>query len=98
MIKTTWTCDRCSKTQDTPEQMWVIKVNLQHLTDVGRYATINTSYEAVTVHWCRVCCEAFELLGRHANKAQQLIAPAPTPTLEDLLREIVREEIQQVNL
>jgi hypothetical protein len=42
--------------------------------------------------WCRACVEEFDLLPRIELK--DVPKPEPAPTFEDLLREIVREEVE----
>lgn len=88
MIKTTWTCDRCAKNQDTPEQMWEVGATLKSADT--RHHNPRTDSK-VTQLWCRTCCETYPFLFPVSREAPK---PAPVPTLEDFLREIIREEIQ----
>jgi hypothetical protein len=39
--------------------------------------------------WCRECCNTLQLITVSTQP------PVPPPTMEDLLREIIREEIQE---
>lgn len=87
MIKTTWTCDKCKKEQDTPEQMWEVGVTLKS-ADNRHYATRTET--KVTQLWCRECCEVYPFI----FPTDKEIPTATAPTFEDFLREIFREEIQ----
>jgi len=80
--KTTYTCDRCKQESDVYGWLNTISVSI-------------TRYPQHTAEWCDDCVIALGVvlpstLGRgHAQ------APQPAPTIEDMIREIVRSEIQQ---
>lgn len=86
MIATRYICDKCGNSQETSSQMFSVGVVIEH---VGF-----TTYTRpkVTVLWCRKCTEEMRLLERgEAEQAKNPLPPAPT--LEDMIREIVQEEI-----
>ena len=88
MIITTYTCDKCGHAQDKNDQMWNIGVVIGH--DASIYYG-NRTPNPVQL-WCRDCIEGLGLLppGGGAKDAPPL--PDPPPTLEDMIREIVRQE------
>jgi hypothetical protein len=86
MKKTILTCDRCKKEVDGLNQVAAGIRKENYSTYGGRATTINSPYMA---EWCQVCCEIVGLYNYD---------PPPTPeqtqiTLEELIREIIREEI-----
>lgn len=86
-IKTTWTCDKCGHSQDTGAQMWGIRLHVNHMTyDDG---PSSSKHDAL---WCRDCTEGAHLLPPYDKDETKHIPPVP-PTLEDLIREIVRSEL-----
>lgn len=89
MITTTYTCDRCGQTQEKsregPIQFWTITV------------TFSSGYGESTAHdvlWCRPCAELFCILRPKLSASGQPVPQPTQPTLDDLIRAIVREEIQ----
>lgn len=86
MKKTILTCDRCGKEVDK-------------LTEVGagaRYYYHANNSSALHQHaaeWCDVCCIEWGI--QTPGKSVDAAPITPEPTLEDFLREIVREEIEQ---
>jgi len=87
MITTIYTCDKCGHAQDTKEQMWQVQVSIG---SIGERPSQNRAHAA---DWCRKCAEAAHLLPdvRHKEAKEEL---PPPPTLEDLVRQIVREEME----
>jgi hypothetical protein len=84
MIVTTYSCDRCGHSQTTDDQMWGISVHLSHngTTHVPQHKQL----------WCRKCVEVVGIFPPRPS-AKKAETRAPTPTLEDMLREMIREEI-----
>lgn len=85
MITTTYTCDRCKATQDTDKQFW----------KVGAACWQSTQHAPGTFDWkfmhvCRSCAEIMGFLPGDAKKQDPAVEP---PTLEDIIREIVQNEI-----
>ena len=83
MIVTTYTCDKCKKTQANSKQMWWIRI----IVDTSEHSS--TSYARIKRYWCRDCCNEFNLV----TDPPQTVPAAPQPTFEETLRELIREEI-----
>lgn len=92
--KTTYTCDKCGRTED--HQSFLFKLS----TSVDKY---QYSYRIETTHkqafhakpvqtdWCGECCAKLGLAELiDAPKAEE---PSPPMSMEDFIREIIREEI-----
>lgn len=83
----TVTCDRCKtdlsvEAQKTYGQVWDVEV---------RFTRTKTSL--MKAEWCRTCCVEMGILGDEAERAK--VNPVePKPTIEDFIREIVREETE----
>ena len=45
--------------------------------------------------WCRDCCVKYGLLEPYTTKDKQIEKIEPPPTIEDIIREIIREELEQ---
>jgi len=86
-VTTIYKCDRCHGEQDTPVQFWNVGVVVTAWA--GR--EYRKEYPDKTMDVCRSCCENMGLVMR-LPKHPEL---TPPPTLEDLIREIVQQEIQQ---
>ncbi|MFH1235814.1 MAG: hypothetical protein V1685_02645 [Parcubacteria group bacterium] len=86
MIKTEYICDRCGKVQETSDQFWYVRVSVSH---VRTPVTVGYTAHTKEATWCRACVEVIKMLPTE-NK---LIAAMPEPTLEDMIREICREEV-----
>ena len=84
MIVTTYTCDRCNHQQTTYDQMWEVKIDVQHLNSHTR---LSQQHQL----WCRKCLTEVGLLIPARDPAKT--EPPPQPSFEDMLREIIREEI-----
>ena len=89
MIVTTYTCDKCSHSQETYEQMWDIGIMVNHRANPTSYGRFNAT--AKQALWCRKCIIELGLLP--AKKGDEP-TPEPTPTFEDMIREIIQEEIE----
>lgn len=89
-IKTEYVCDNCGHTQNTSEQMWEVGIACRHLDGVGAPGWERHAVKQKNALWCREC----------VLKAGILVQPRPIkytesePTLEDLIREIVRQEME----
>lgn len=84
MITVTRTCDRCSKNVLGDEQFWNVEIRYSGA------ANNNPPYAYMTgpkVQWCRECLETCGLVPRAIVRPE-----TPTPTIEDIIRDIVREE------
>jgi hypothetical protein len=90
MTKTTYQCDRCGnflegkKPYGRPDQLWTVKV------------TIEAGYGPSVVDqqdWCRECVTSLHMICPPPNSPNP--QPEGKPTLEEFIREIVREEVGQ---
>jgi hypothetical protein len=88
MITTKYICDRCGKEQDTIQQIWSVNINV-----FANPGVLGGSYPTKNVHqdWCRECTELFGLLPVVEIKKEEV---KQNVTLEDIIREIAREEIE----
>lgn len=89
MIEIKYTCDRCEHFQFNNNQMWDITIALgQNRVD---------PVQPLKKLWCRDCMETMNLLPRYDPEKNKHIPVDTTksPSLEDYIREIVREEITQ---
>jgi hypothetical protein len=82
---TTVTCDRCKRELSADEiedgQPWGVEV---------RFSNRGTVH--LKAEWCRSCMVEMGMLnGRYEETKQPIVDPPPT--IEDFIREIVREEI-----
>ena len=90
-ITTTYKCDRCSHEQNKAAQMWYIGISRQSVDNPNRsYGTENVSEREM---WCRACVEELHLLPRSKEDEKKTPIPQPKPTLDEMIREIVAEEI-----
>ena len=90
-IKTEYKCDHCGHTQDTSDQMWSIAIALWHGCSSTFYSQPSTPRGIQ--HWCRKCVEVFGLLPPKVAKPEEVIGD---PTLEDIIRELIRSEIAEI--
>ena len=87
MIVTKYICDKCNHEQGTATQMWEMGV---HCQSADRYSSHPTPY--MKSLWCRACVEAIGLLPR-ANPPPPSDATAAPPSLEEIIRELARQEV-----
>ena len=91
MIVTTYTCDKCGHSQErpqSPKQLWDVGIGIEAL-GTGSYHSISSRLAHKQI-WCRSCIIKSGLFPpSHIDKEK---APTP-PTLEDMIREIMKEEI-----
>lgn len=91
MKEYTSTCDRCKNTETvevstTPKlKLHEVGVGWQQHTCYSNYTFIGLKQE-----WCQDCCIAVGLCA--PENPNSIIHPPPT--IEDMLREIIREEVQ----
>ncbi len=81
MITTTYTCDCCGRAELTPNNMKFIAINYNS-TDYGHGQNFHQKL------WCVDFCDKFKL-----KKIDPATPPPVIITLEDTVREIIREEI-----
>jgi hypothetical protein len=100
-IETKYKCDRCGWEQASDgfhgvtechdRQIWTIAV-----VYVGTVRTIQgySQSTAKQAHWCRNCMDEF---GGIFIKKQKDPPKIPDPTIDDYIREIIREEVREAN-
>ena len=82
------TCDRCGSSWDTSErgkQLLRVILAIQCYPDSPSIS----GFVPARAEWCRACAEWANLVPRGVTKEDPSIPP---PTLDDLVRAIVREE------
>ena len=90
MIVTTYTCDKCSHSQterDKPRQLWDIGIILD-TTPRPPYSHRSPLHKA---QWCRECLIGLGIMV--PSKTDKTKAPPSPPTIEEMIREIIQEEI-----
>lgn len=88
--RTYYTCDRCGK-QKAGEPNFVENVGIR----VGPAYSHTTMFFDLQADWCRNCLIETGLRDPAAHILTDPPAPDPKPTLEDLIREIIRECIEE---
>jgi len=90
---TIYKCDKCGEVQPNNGQFWTvgIKAQCQGGGYSGDYKTAWYIGDQYKMEVCRACLESF---GIYAKKREAQPAQ-PAPSLEDLIREIVRQEMPQ---
>lgn len=90
-------CDRCGKEETNNEfkpktfQLWNVSIYVTE-RPVATYDPPQHREE-----WCRECCVAVGILGPYNEADNEVVKKAPSPpSFEDLLRDMIREEIQEV--
>jgi hypothetical protein len=90
---TTFTCDRCGETA-VDDQNFLTKIRVQiespYILRNEGFANSN----APTAAWCKKCLVKFGLIDVGKTNLPAQLAPLVPPSLEEILREIVREEIE----
>lgn len=88
---TTYTCDRC-KAQQIDDSQFLTSVMVRVGANWSRDGYTNSVIPAQM--WCKECIVGRGLLHPGAISMDVSKAPATPPTLEEVIREIMREEIQ----
>ena len=84
MTETKYICDRCKSEQLTGEQFWTVRVQVNTIHSAA------SAYDTgPSVQWCRACVENMGILPKHKDGGMV----SPLPTIEEMIREIVREEV-----
>jgi len=86
MIVTTYSCDRCGVTQNKPDQMWFIGIDLYH------FGQGPLPYRNQSTLWCRQCVSDVGVSFPTERGPAALPAEA---TLEDKIREIIQSELRR---
>jgi len=82
MITTIYKCDKCGAEQTNNDQFWSITVFVEN-------ASVNYRKGWQGIQVCRSCLGSLNIF---PTKTKASDPAAPPPTLEDLIREIVRSE------
>ena len=85
---TTYKCDFCGAVQADTTQFWQVRLVI-HV-----FSSFPSIYDQGKMHKdaCRSCMEKYGLL---VNATPEVKPIQPEPTLEDMIRMIVKEEIEQ---
>ena len=91
MRKTILTCDRCKK---EASELHAVGAGLR-IQRYGSYTSAGNSMEVMqlTAEWCLDCCVEMHITRPGATSAA--IPLEKPPTLEDMIREIIREEVRE---
>lgn len=90
--KTEYSCDKCGHVQPLAEQMWNVRVQYQH---EGSYGD-SRFWSSKEQMWCRKCLENAGLVAISPATKRDEPAPEVKPTLEELIRDIARDEINSL--
>ena len=85
MKQITYTCDRC-KASDQCNKIDLIPVK------IVLFSHDSTVKQA---EWCRKCLASYDLVGIREDITNPVVKIVPPPTLEDIVKEIIREELEQ---
>ena len=95
MIQTIITCDCCGRTINREDvnrdQLWYVKVSYKEGSEP--IPTPYKTYDAITVIWCRECLEKTGLVPKIKTPPSYL--PISNMTIEDIVREIVNETLNE---
>jgi len=93
MRKTILTCDRCKK---EVESLLGVGAGLRSYR-YGSHGGVST-WEItgqLQQEWCHPCCEEVGFITNSYGKKEEKKEEAQSPTMEDLIREMVRSEIER---
>jgi hypothetical protein len=79
------TCDRCKQ---TTEKLWEIGITCEPLGDYVYRSQFHVIRKQQKTEWCEPCVKEMDI-NRPLLRAQTI---TPSPTIEDMIREIVRSE------
>lgn len=91
MIKTFYTCDCCKNTFDVCDKMFDVNVNVNSLD--RRFFDEKMNFSTRKAQWCRNCVDKIGLIGWKQPTKEQPVVP-PILTIEEMIREIVRIEME----
>lgn len=91
MRETILKCDRCG---EKVEHLVEVGAGARQQTYAYNYSPLSITHQLYqhTAEWCDTCCIKWGIL-KPVDATTEIIVLAPT--LEDFLREIIREEIEQ---
>lgn len=82
--KTIVTCDRCSKEFTNRTEIRVVSAY------IGQYSGFESAFKSFQQDWCFNCLNEFGLPADYKEKPK---TPVPEPSLEDMIRAIVQQEL-----
>ena len=91
MIKTTYQCDKCKAETDKANDMWFIGVHVNRGTSSNQYSH---EYHISGEHTMHVCLNCLMELGYKVSQTEKSQPEYKEPTLEDVIRAVVRQEIE----
>lgn len=91
MITVIYTCDRCGSAYPTDDKMWNVGIAVENRSSPGYYNRdwLTNKFQHQQL-WCEICINQVRL---KAPQPRSTTEPTP-PTFEDILRAIVREEVE----
>lgn len=92
MRETILTCDRCKEKVEKLIEVGAGERSHHYSMSYGGGGDIYTVYQ-LSAEWCLDCC--IEMHIAEPCKKSQAQPIQPPPTLEDMIREIIREEVEQ---
>lgn len=90
---TIFTCDHCKETA-VDQQDFLTEVRVQLASPYGYRGDGFTTSNVPPAAWCKRCLVKFGLVHVGNTHLPAAAAPAVPPTLEEVLRAIIREEIE----
>jgi hypothetical protein len=84
--KTTYACDRCKSEFSDRKAIKCVSAG------VGEYVGSDAWFKSFRQDWCHGCLNEFGLAS--TPKEKTTLNPPNPPTLEDVIREIIRHEVQ----
>jgi len=87
-IVTTYTCDKCARVQETGNDMYHVALVVRASASVPQYGRGDMMHAQL---WCIGCVQ--ERLKHLVPRKPEDPPPTP-PTMEDMIREIVQEEME----
>ena len=96
MIRTIHVCDRCGKSAESKEATEKLGLgdiclgfNIHSSYGYGSSSKVYAANQTWRKSWCRACRKELGILEKEIRKNKEI----QVPSLEDMVREIVREEI-----
>ena len=89
-IKTLYVCEKCKKESEDMKEFGYVSLSVYGWNDYYPKSFSDTAY-GKTEHWCIPCLNSVGVFLTYEERKKQ----ESVPTLEDMIREIVREEIPQ---
>lgn len=87
-VRAIYTCDKCKKEQDSDFQFWTVGVTANHGVTPSNHFVAQKSLQV-----CRPCLEGFGIFVQTRGKPDK--SEPKTPTLEELIMEIVERGLEQ---